>query len=138
MGMALERDAGAWIGVALGMTEVFPEGSPWNSGTRAGRASIGLARGLALDTVGERDGATVGTGNGATRGTRGGAHGWWDGMTMGISEGVPCGFDGMTMGASEGAPAGELTRVGVEPEESTDGMMVGGVGVLVGTGSGSF
>jgi hypothetical protein len=77
-------------------------------------------------TMGFSDGSTVGAGNGSTRGTPGGAHGGRDGMTMGNSEGAPCGFDGVTMGVSEGAPAGGLTLVGVEPEESTDGMMVGG------------
>jgi hypothetical protein len=85
------------------------------------------------------EGATVGAGNDATRGTTGGSHGWRDGMTMVNFKGAPCRFSGMTMGTLEGAPTGELTRVGVEPEESTYGMMVGGgVGVLVGTGSGSF
>jgi hypothetical protein len=83
-----------------------------------------------------RGGGAIGaTGGGMTMGTSEGAI---DGM---LEEEAPRGPEGMTKGASEGAPneGDDVDMVGMElgdTEGSTDGMMVGGLGVLPATGSG--
>jgi hypothetical protein len=168
VGRALEGDAGALIGVALRMTEVCPEGQPRNSGTRNAGASIGLALGVnvrcpagqprnrgtcAALVVGAPVGRTICARLGVLDGPTGGTiDETLDGTTMVTSEGA---IDWML----DGAPTGELAlgstlgsavgltdgadgdMVGVElgtTEGSTYGMMVGELGVLAMTGSGSF